>query len=306
MRSLYVRTIGNKLIWGMLAALVIFVSVGLTAQTEETRMELQTRNWEGRSIENGAKIFADNCSTCHGRQGQGLPGIAPALNSHYFFARRLEDVGQAGTISLSTYVHLTVAAGWPSKANSQWVNRMVPWSAEFGGPLRGDQVEDVVAYVMNWRETALQQTADEDPFQPFLDVPKPPELQNIGVDPDVEFEPVQLSATSVLPKGDRAPDYLFEAMGCAGCHNLEEIEAPNNRGESGPHMGRVHAIAEYREGVTDAAAYLKESIVTPDNRRVEGYDDAMPNDFADRMTEEEIDRLVVWLLDENRDYSPDD
>ncbi len=306
MRSLYVRNIGNKLIWGLLASLVIVVCVGLTAQTEDTRMDLQTKNWEGRSIENGAKIFADNCDTCHGQSGQGLPGIAPALNSHYFFTRRLEDVEQAGTLSLATYVHLTVAAGRPSKANSQWVNRMVPWSSQFGGPLREDQVEDVVAYVMNWRTTALQQTVEEDPFQPFLDVSKPPELQNIGVDPELEFEPVQLTVSSILPKGNRAPDYLFSAMGCEGCHNLELEEDPRNLGEAGPNMGSVHAIDSYRDNVTDPAAYLKASILTPDNTRVAGYDDSMPDDFADRMTEEEIDRLVLWLLDANREYTPNE
>ncbi len=306
MRSLYVRNIGNKLMWGLLASLAIVISVGLTAQTEDTRMELQTKNWEGRSIENGAKIFANNCATCHGKRGQGLPGIAPTLNSHYFFTRRLEDVGQAGTLPLSTYVHLTVAAGRPSKENSQWINRMVPWSSQFGGPLRPDQVEDVVAYVINWRETAIQQTVDEDPFQPFLDVPKPPDLQNIGVDPDQEFEPVQLTVSAVLPKGNRAPDYLFSAMGCAGCHNLELDEDPRALGESGPNMGKVHVIESYRINVSDSVAYIKESIVAPDNNRVEGYDDAMPNDFAERMTEEEVDRLVLWLLDENREFSPDE
>lgn len=305
MRSLYVRNIGNKLIWGLIASLVIVVSVGLTAQTEDTRMELQTRNWEGRGIENGAKIFADNCATCHGQRGQGLPGIAPSLNSNYFFTRRLEDVGQAGTLPLSTYVHLTVAAGRPSKENSQWVNRMVPWSSQFGGPLRGDQVEDVVAYVMNWRETAILQTVDEDPFQPFLDVPKPPELQNIGVDPDLEFEPVELTVSTVLPKGNREPDYLFSAMGCAGCHNLELDEDPRRLGEAGPNMGSIHSVQSYRELATDPAAYIKESIMAPDNSRVEGYDDSMPNDFAERMTEEEVDRLVMWLLDENREHTPD-
>ncbi len=306
MRNLYVRNFGTKLITGLVASFVLVVCVGLTAQTEEARMALQTNSWEGRRIENGAKIFADNCATCHGRQGQGLQGIAPALNSHYFFTRRLDDVGQEGTMTLANYVHLTVEAGRPSKHNTQWVNRMVPWSSQFGGPLRGDQVADVVLYIMNWEETARLQTVDEDPFQPFLDVPKPPELQNIGVDPDLEYEPVQLTVSSVLPKGDRAPDYLFEAMACIGCHSLDESETPDNPGEQGPNFGRIHAIDTYREGVTDAAAYLKESIIAPDNNRVPGYDDSMPNDFATRMAEAEIERLVAWLLDENRTYTPDD
>ncbi len=206
MRNLYVRNFGTKLIVGLVASFVLVVCVGLTAQTEDTRMELQTNSWEGRRIENGAKIFADNCSRCHGNQGQGLLGIGPALNSHYFFTRRLGDVGQEGTMPLSTYVQLTVTSGRPSKHNSQWSERMVPWSSQFGGPLREDQVADVVLYVMNWQETAVQQTLEEDPFQPFLDVPKPPELQNIGVDPDTEFEPVQITLSATLPQEDQAAD----------------------------------------------------------------------------------------------------
>ncbi len=301
MRSLYVRSFGSKLIWGLVSSFVIVVCVGLTAQTEETRMEIQTKNWEGRGIENGAVIFANNCATCHGQQGQGLQGVAPALNSRYFFTRRLGDVGQDGVMTLSNYVYLTVAAGRPSKDNSQWANRMVPWSSQFGGPLRGDQVVDVVAYVMNYEETALQQTASEDPFQPFLDVAKPPEFQNIGISADAEWTPVQLAVTSVLPMGDRDPDYLFGALACSGCHKLDEPQAPSSMGESGPNFGTIHELGTYRpEAAADPAAYIKESIVSPDAFRVESYDDAMPDDFASRMTEEEIDRLVQWLLDPDR------
>ena len=301
MRSLYVRTFGSKLIWGLISSFVIVVCVGLTAQTEDTRMEVQAKNWTGRGIENGAVIFANNCATCHGRQGQGLQGVAPALNSHYFFTRRLGDVGQDGVMTLQNYVYLTVAAGRPSKDNSQWANRMVPWSSEFGGPLRGDQVIDVVAYVMNFEETALQQTPSEDPFQPFLDVAKPPEFQNIGVRADAEWTPVQLTTTSVLPMGDRDPDYLFGALACNGCHILDEPQTASSMGESGPNFGAVHEIGLYRpQAADDAAAYITESIVSPDAFRVEGYDDSMPDDFANRMTEDEIERLVEWLLDPNR------
>ena len=72
-------------------------------------------------------------------------------------------------------------------------------------------------------------------------------------------------------------------------------------GESGPNFGTIHDLGAYRpEAAADPAAYIKESIMTPDAFHVDGYDDAMPDDFADRMTEEEIDRLVQWLLDPDR------
>ncbi len=51
------------------------------------------------------------------------------------------------TPALYDYGELTVAAGRPSKANSQWGVMMATWGAEYGGPLRADQVANVAAYV---------------------------------------------------------------------------------------------------------------------------------------------------------------
>jgi mono/diheme cytochrome c family protein len=39
----------------------------------------------GRSIERGAELFASNCSTCHGANGLGQAGRAPALNNPHMF-----------------------------------------------------------------------------------------------------------------------------------------------------------------------------------------------------------------------------
>ena len=41
----------------------------------------------------GAKLFASNCSSCHGSKGQGTTGLAPALKGDAFvISGKLEDL----------------------------------------------------------------------------------------------------------------------------------------------------------------------------------------------------------------------
>ncbi len=51
----------------------------------------------------------------------------------------------------------------------------------------------------------------------------------------------------------------------------------------------------------DAATYIYNSIVDPNSHLAEGYiTGLMPQNFGERMSEEEINSLVEWLLDPNR------
>src|SRR4051812_24517356 len=43
------------------------------------------KEFSGRAIEDGAMLFAANCSKCHGADGRGLVGTAPALKSPLLF-----------------------------------------------------------------------------------------------------------------------------------------------------------------------------------------------------------------------------
>ena len=42
----------------------------------------------------GKAVFATNCASCHGAQGQGMPGLAPALKGNAFVTGKIEDVIQ--------------------------------------------------------------------------------------------------------------------------------------------------------------------------------------------------------------------
>ena len=289
---LYVRSPLVKIGLGILAVLIAIAVLLFLGVIEERRMEAQTANWDGRGIEKGAEIFANNCANCHGPDGKGLPGVAPALHSKYFFTQRLTDVSWTG--SLYDYVALTVAAGRPSKVNTQWAQHMPTWSQRFGGPFRDDQVNNVTAFVLNWEEDALQQGTAEnpDPWQPFADAPSRA-VASDGSAPAAEAAPE--------PTGPLPPQELFVSMGCSGCHNLDLPQDANNRGPVGPNLGNLHEVAGTFVPGEDAPTYVHNSIVNPNAYVVEGYmAGIMPQNFAERMSEEEINSLVEWLLDPNR------
>jgi mono/diheme cytochrome c family protein len=65
----------------------ILLLVFWIAVNEPARMDVFTQQYLGRSIENGALTFANNCATCHGPDGKGLEGKAPALNNPMLFLR---------------------------------------------------------------------------------------------------------------------------------------------------------------------------------------------------------------------------
>lgn len=283
---LYIKSPIVKIALGILAVLIAVVVLLFQGALEEKRMAAQTANWDGRSIEKGADLFANNCATCHGFNGEG--GAGPALNSKYFFTQRLADVNFTGT--LEDYIKLTVSAGRPSKPNSQWSVMMPTWSSRYGGPLRDDQVQQLTNYVMNWESTALQQTPEEDPWIPFKDAPS-----------KATGEAAAPAAETPAATGPREPQVIFTELGCAGCHNLTEPQTDSNRGPIGPNMGNLYENAPNRVPGEDASTYVHNSIRDPNAFVVPGYQpNLMPAGLADRMTPEELDALVAWLLDPDR------
>lgn len=286
---LYINTTIGKVVWGIGAlVLTLALFVGLS-MIEDYRMQAQTANWDGRSIEKGAEIFANNCASCHNPDGSGQLGRAPALNSHYFFSQRLKDLGFSG--SQHAFIAGTVAAGRPSNTQGQWSAVMPTWGAEFGGPLRADQVDAVADFIMNWESTALEQTPEEDPWQPFINAPTTGYTVTV---PTADTGP----AEGVV----RAPSELFTAMACSGCHNINEPQTQQSRGPVGPNLGNLADIAAEEAPDMTPEEYVIQSITDPSAHIAEGYSGGiMPPNFAERMSPEEIQGLAEWLLDPNRE-----
>jgi len=75
----------DRILVGTIAFLGIMVLVGWIAINEGGRMVAFERQFNARSIERGAALFANNCTSCHGVDGRGLPSIAPGLNNPQLF-----------------------------------------------------------------------------------------------------------------------------------------------------------------------------------------------------------------------------
>lgn len=84
-QRLLVERIEHRIIVGTLAFLGIMVITGWLAINELGRMRAFEEQFLARSIERGAALYATNCTRCHGTDGRGLTGVAPALNSPHLF-----------------------------------------------------------------------------------------------------------------------------------------------------------------------------------------------------------------------------
>jgi mono/diheme cytochrome c family protein len=93
----------------------------------------------------GANLFGQNCSQCHGPKGEGA--IGPALVRPEWRA----DVAGFDVNSASNVIRTVVTRG---QYSPQPGIQMPAWSKDFGGPFNDQQIEDVITFIMygNWDE----------------------------------------------------------------------------------------------------------------------------------------------------------
>ena len=82
---------------------------------------------------------------------------------------------------------------------------------------------------------------------------------------------------------------LVETQACAGCHRAAADRVA-------PAFEGIADRAAARRPPLSAEAYLYESIIDPMAYVVEGYAPAMPQDFADRLSDEQVGDLIAYLL----------
>ncbi len=116
------------------------------------------------------------------------------------------------------------------------------------------------------------------------------------------------AAESSAPAADpaepvRAPQELYLTMGCVDCHYLKDpIDEVALNNLIAPSLEHLPEVAGGRVPGQDAVDYVHQSIIDPRAHEVEGYEaDLMPLGYADEMSGAEIDALVAWLLDPQRE-----
>ncbi len=200
--------IDTRILVGLLAVLIALSGVVFIAIDDADRRVEFDEAFHGRSVENGAALFTEYCAECHGLHGEGTPR-APTLNSKYFFESWVQDLRFEG--GLPAYIKLTVAGGRPVKSDPAYPENMPTWSQDFGGPLRNDQIDNVVNYIMNWEEGA-------------------PDLEALA-----SAEPTPVPGDTPEERGAN----LFQGAGCVACHMIDGVG-----GAVGPDLTNVYDKGE--------------------------------------------------------------
>lgn len=260
----------TKLTVAVLVLLGIALVVVAVGASEMERMPAKEQDYAGRSVENGALIFEANCIGCHGVQGKGIPGVAPALNSPEFFTTRLQEIGYAG--SLRSFIEGTVEAGRPV-GSGQYSAKMATWGQTYGGPLRPDQIGDVASFILNWEQAALASAS----ITSTATTPTP--------EPVISGDPIDIGKAA------------YAKYGCAGCHG-----EPGGAGIIGPNLGGIATRAATTVPGQSAEEYILASIVKPNDYLVPQcptgpcQSGLMPQTFEQQMAPAELDGMVQYLL----------
>lgn len=129
------------LIVGLVLSVLILVGISFNFISENNRMATASAVFYGKQISHGREIYSEQCSTCHGFQGEG--GVGPALNNKSLLKNTLDNV-----------LFSVVRSGVPS-------TQMPAWSVDFGGPLTDEDIRSVVAFIRLWEPSAPEILPEE-------------------------------------------------------------------------------------------------------------------------------------------------
>ncbi|MCP4543501.1 MAG: c-type cytochrome [Chloroflexi bacterium] len=223
----------NLLVGTIAAVIVVVLLVGIYVG-EEIRMERETEDQQGKLIARGARLYDTYCAGCHGERGEGLAGIYPPLNVEDLWSGK-EDIAFYGT--LHDYISLNISAGHPEQ-------RMPSWATGYGGPLRGDQIEDVTQFVLNWMgpqpEGVRVQAAEA------VSIPPP------DTEPEAEGVP------AVEPGQDAARGGQIFASACVRCHGADAGGT-----DLGPSLVGASVVGKGDDELEDAIALGKPGTSMP-------------------------------------------
>src|SRR6266571_3169539 len=89
--------------------------------------------WFRNPAERGGPLYTRHCAVCHGPEGQGrVRGNATSLNNPDFLA-----------VASDAFLQATIAQGRRGTA-------MRGWAHEAGGPLRREDIRDLVTFLRSW------------------------------------------------------------------------------------------------------------------------------------------------------------
>jgi mono/diheme cytochrome c family protein len=202
---------------------------------------------------------------------------------------RLKEMGWAG--SRRDYIRSTLISGRPA-SKFYWPQAMPNWAQSSGGPLRNDEINNLVDYLLNYGDDSLKLTPSQ-LGQGF----KLPVVGTISTEPKVGKADVKALD---LTGGDAvAGKAAYELNGCAGCHTLPSGAAYAVAATEGT-WGRVNTVrlqdAPVAEKGYTAEQYVAASILYPSEYIVPGGTAGlMPATFPDQLTLTDLKNIIAYV-----------
>jgi mono/diheme cytochrome c family protein len=128
------RSLNRFLAAGLVFMTVLVAGFGVYRAREPTLRATARREQLVTYVTLGAKLYADNCASCHGKDGVGADG--PRLNAREFLTETSDD-----------QMRLLIAGGVSGTA-------MPTWSIDLGGTLTDQQIRQVITYIRTWERDA--------------------------------------------------------------------------------------------------------------------------------------------------------
>lgn len=156
MHRMLIERIENRILVGIIAFVGIMVLVGWVAINENARMASFSRQYDARSIERGAELYAGSCSTCHGTDGLGLLGRAPALNNPALFGHDFLADWNARLVALNSEANTLearkadlqaelAAEGTSDRRKGQIETEIAEIDAKLADPARQEEIDRLTA-----------------------------------------------------------------------------------------------------------------------------------------------------------------
>ena len=232
---------GRKYLIVLLLAWVVILLWGATALREPFRLAFAERFFHESYVEKGAKLYAENCVTCHGPVGEGVVG--PPLNREEFHGTPTENA------DVYDMLYNTIARGRPGTTSPKWVKlpdgswasytQMPQWLNDAGGPLNDQQVKQLVTFIMNG-----------DFSQVSSSIPKP----NLGENNKY----ITLDTSYMSLEDQQRAQEIFETAGGSGCVTCHTIGSRG--GNVGPNLSDLGAWGLDEEFLTQ---WIKDPQNTP-------------------------------------------
>lgn len=212
---------------------------------------------------------------------------------------RLRNVGWGST--LPSFIRTTLISGRPVSEN-YWPDPMPAWSQTAGGPLRQDQIDDLVNYIMNFnRDWTVDDLLTVQQFAIEPGLGNGSSVETVGSDSEAGYEAIQ-GLTADPQRGQQLytstmlPEAQPLALGCSGCHVGAGVQGPQLEGT----WTRVQTERPLERYNNDGVLYLVTSILHPADYVVDGFNNVMPANFGERLTAQELADIVAFLQSQDQ------